>query len=112
MRPAAPAPDRTTVRFELEPIPGASYNGPPRVSPDGKNIAYIAGSQVSRMIYVRSLDAAAARPLPGSEITDVRSLAVIGRTQAIFWSADSQSIAFTTQGMLKTDLRSPAVPRR
>ena len=61
------------------------------ISPDGQKIAFTATSADGKnMLYVRNLDSFEARPLPGSE-------------NAIepFWSPDSRSIAFGSNGKLK-----------
>jgi hypothetical protein len=78
------------VRFQFDAPPRATFNatgrdaGPLTVSPDGKQIAFVATSTDGpKQIYLRSLDAIDARPLPG---TDGASYP--------FWSPDSRSIGF------------------
>ncbi len=79
------------VRFDI-PLPaepaftaGAST---PIVSPNGEYVAF--GTTVASPIWVRSLNATESRQLPGTE----------GAGEP-FWSPDSRSLAFTSQGLLK-----------
>jgi Tol biopolymer transport system component/predicted Ser/Thr protein kinase len=61
------------------------------VSPDGKRIVFSATSADGRsQLWVRSLDALTAQPLPGTE----------GGTAA-FWSPDSRTVGFQAEGKLK-----------
>jgi Tol biopolymer transport system component len=88
----AEAPPRV-VRFDFLPPEKLVQVGAPKVSPDGRNIAFGArdekgGSQV----WLRALDAAEARPLAGSAGVDLR-----GRP---FWSPDSRTVAFFAGGKL------------
>jgi eukaryotic-like serine/threonine-protein kinase len=62
----------------------------PAVSPDGRSIAFVASTQGRRQIWVRRLDGPNAYPLAG---TDGASYP--------FWSPDSRSLAFFTEGVLK-----------
>ena len=95
LRPEREAP--SGVRFQVEAPPKATFNvigrdaGPLTVSPDGKQIAFVATSTDGRkQIYLRSLDALDAHPLPG---TDGASYP--------FWSPDSRSIGFFAGSKLK-----------
>lgn len=95
IRPAAEVPGG--VRFQIEAPPRATFNatgrdaGPLTVSPDGKQIAFVATSTDGpKQIYVRPLDAVDARPLPGTE----------GASYP-FWSPDSRSIGFFAGSKLK-----------
>ena len=60
------------------------------ISPDGLTIAFVAESQGKPVLWVRPLNAVAARPLAGTS----------GSTDP-FWSPDSQSIGFFADGKLK-----------
>ena len=72
------------VRFEVPPPAGATNVGSPRISPDGRYIAFnVADSSGVTRIWIRALDAVAARPLEGTE----------GANRP-FWSPDSKSLAF------------------
>ena len=78
--PAPPAPVRFTV------ITPASLNPASlAVSPDGRYIAFVAGS-----LFIRAIDAVEAQPLAGTE-----------NAQQPFWSPDSKHIGFAAQGRLK-----------
>jgi eukaryotic-like serine/threonine-protein kinase len=84
LRPSQPKPP---VR-EFEIIAAnlaADYNGSPEISPDGKTIAYVGGND----LLARDLDQLAPRKL----------YTLTGGTP-VFWSPDSQSIAFADQGDL------------
>src|SRR5688572_1853076 len=60
------------------------------LSPDGKQIAYIANRDDRPILWVRPLDNVEARALPGTE-----------DPMGPFWSPDSRSIAFFAGGKLK-----------
>ena len=66
------------------------------ISPDGRHLAF-AGSGVDGVVrlWVRSLDASDARPLPGTEV------ALGGIVPPMFWSPDSRFVAFDAIGPLK-----------
>jgi Tol biopolymer transport system component len=91
-RPApAPAP---AIRYTIAPPPGTTFYDfadPVRVSPDGSRFVFVTlSSQGKSQLYVQSLDALTARPLSGAE----------GATSP-FWSPDSRSVAFYSEGKLK-----------
>src|SRR5262245_15626151 len=83
-------PETAAVRFEVAPPNGTTFVGGVHLSPDGRTIAFGAVSDNRAMIWVRSLDSLNAQPLPATQ-------GVVGD---IFWSADSQYIAFDAQGKL------------
>lgn len=86
-----PAPRAETVRFQV-PLPsGLRSADTPRLSPDGRHIAFNAvdSTGVSR-IWLRSLDDLVPNALPGTE----------GTTRP-FWSPDSRYLAFVANGKLK-----------
>jgi serine/threonine protein kinase len=88
MRPAPPA---NAVTFELTPPPQIKSLGFPRLSPDGRWLAFQAeDSSGNTSLWVRPLGALAARRLEGTE-----------SASRPFWSPDSRSLAFFCQGSLK-----------
>ena len=77
------APDVGDVlRLSLIPPPGSTIQSS-RISPDGKMIAFTARQQNRTMLWVRSLNSAEARVIPGTE-----------RATQAFWPPDSRSLAF------------------
>jgi hypothetical protein len=88
--PAAPL----VGRFEI-PQPAKLLSvGEPKLSPDGKHVAFAAvDDKGATQIWLRSLDALEARPLAGSEGTTTRIRP--------FWSPDSRFVAFIADGKLK-----------
>ena len=86
-----PQPDARTIRFTLLPPPGHTDSHWPRVSPDGRQIAFISTDTTgSQQIWVRPIDSFEARPLAGTEGA--------GRP---FWSPDSRFLGFVADGKLK-----------
>jgi Tol biopolymer transport system component len=81
------------VRLTITAPPGTTAIGLMiRVSPDGRHVAFVGtGTDTRTRVWVRSLDAASARVLAGSE----------GASYP-FWSADSRRIGFFAEGRLKT----------
>jgi Tol biopolymer transport system component len=86
------------VRSSLPPPEGTNFwldsngPGPVVVSPDGRQIAFTAADAAGKVnLYVRSLDAGAARALSGAE-----------GAQYPFWSPDGRSLGFFVPGKLKT----------
>ncbi|MGE3404391.1 MAG: protein kinase [Vicinamibacterales bacterium] len=62
------------------------------IAPDGRRVAYVAvDANGNTQLWVRALDASQSVPLPGTD-----------GAASPFWSPDSQVIAFTAQGQLKT----------
>ena len=83
------------VRLSFNPPPNLSFNDVQQdaavISPDGKKIAFTATSSDSKsMLYVRNLDSSDATLLPGSD-----------NAVEPFWSPDSRSVAFGSNGKLK-----------
>jgi len=96
-----PSVETNRVQLFIPPPEHAAYpsynqiESPPVVSPDGRQIAFVAheiGGPDS--VWVRSLDSQAARALPGTDGVPASSLEV-------FWSPDSRSIGFFAGGKLK-----------
>jgi serine/threonine protein kinase len=80
------------VRFQI-PAPEKTSFGlaPPAISPDGRQLAFIAGgAEGHSMVWVRPLDSVAAHALTGTE----------GAVWALFWSPDSRFIGFLVGGRL------------
>jgi len=72
-------------------ISPGTFAGGLAVSPDGKTAAFVAVVDGSAGLWVRSLDAAQARLLPGT-----------AGAISPFWSPDSKSLAFSSSGGLQT----------
>ena len=79
------------VHFDIVPPAGTTFIGVPVFSPDGKSIAFVANAlgEVNRL-YIRRLDAFAARALAGTE-----------GALFPFWSPNGRSLGFTTRNGLK-----------
>jgi len=86
----APAPPRL-IRFEIANPEGITTIDAPRISPDGRYLAFNAtDSSGKSLIWVRPLNALTAQPLAGTE----------GATRP-FWSPDSRFLGFFAEGKLK-----------
>jgi Tol biopolymer transport system component/DNA-binding winged helix-turn-helix (wHTH) protein len=98
------APSVATVapaQFTIAPPENASFGGPSRggsgsatqlaVSPDGRQIAFVARGDAAYQIWLRPIAALDATPLQG---TDGAAFP--------FWSPDSRSLGFFADGKLKT----------
>ena len=81
----ASLPEPRNVRFQIPP-PEKSSIDYFKLSPDGRLLAFTTG----RRLWIRSFDTLQALALPGTEGAD-----------RMFWSPDSQFIAFFAQGKLK-----------
>jgi DNA-binding winged helix-turn-helix (wHTH) protein/Tol biopolymer transport system component len=93
-RKAAPIP--SVIRAQIAPGVQLSEASPFAVSPDGQQLVFGGtGSDGVNRLWVRRIDAEVARPLPGTEA------ALGGLTPPMFWSPDSQSVAFAGVGELK-----------
>ena len=87
----APPPVPPVVRFQIQPEPSWTSSGSPRLSPDGRFVAFDAVDSVGvSRIWVRPLDALQARVLPGTE-----------RAGRPFWSPDSRFVAYIVQNTLR-----------
>ena len=95
------APTAGPTRFTIAPPENASFGGPRRggsgqatqlaVSPDGRQVVFVARATTTYQIWLRPVAALAATPIQGTE----------GGTFP-FWSPDSRSIGFFADGKLKT----------
>jgi len=92
----APKP-AAVVRSSILPPAGATFllmaveSGPPVLSPDGTRLAFTARDDKGKvMMYVRALNSANARALPGTD-----------DAMYPFWSADSREIGFFAGGKLR-----------
>jgi serine/threonine protein kinase/WD40 repeat protein len=87
-----PAPEVHALRSEyLGPHGNAIAGlGEAELSPDGRKLAFLARSEEKSLVWVRTLDSTS-QPLPSTE----------GTGTELFWSADSQFIAFSAEGKLK-----------
>jgi len=87
--------DTHAVRVSLVPPPELAFNDTQPdaavISPDGQKVAFTATSADGKnMLYVRNLDSSEVKLLPGSE-----------NALEPFWSPDSRSIAYGSNGKLK-----------
>ncbi len=83
-----------TTRFLVLPPPDGELGLGLAVSPDGRQLAFVAGVQGRREIWVRSLSAVEGRPLAGTD--DARFP---------FWSPDGRSLGFFAHGkLMRVDL--------
>ncbi len=83
-----PAPTAQEVRLEISTPP--TRDSSLAISPDGLKVAFPARSGGKSQLWLRRLDSASARPLPGTE-----------RASSPFWSPDSRSLGFFADATLK-----------
>jgi serine/threonine protein kinase/Tol biopolymer transport system component len=97
-----PAP---LIRFDVPAAVELSESGQFSVSPDGRHLVF-AGTGDDRILrlWVKSFDAPEIRPLPGTEAE------VVPVIPPMFWSADSQFIAFYADGKIKRVARAGGSP--
>jgi len=79
-----------TVRSEILPPDGATF-GSVALSPDGRQLAFVAAQQGRKQLWVRALATGVQRPLAGTD----------GAAHP-FWSANSLQLGFFADGKLKT----------
>ncbi len=88
-----PTGEERMLQFQVEAPPAAEFvlgvGGGSAISPDGSMITFVATAGVPKL-WIRHLDSATARDLPGTE-----------GAQYPFWSPDSRSIGFFASGKLK-----------
>jgi Tol biopolymer transport system component len=85
-RSPVPAPEMR-VEITTPPSPEPTFLA---ISPDGRMLVFVGGTDSGSRLWVRSLAETAARPLEGTELAT-----------APFWSPDSRSIGFFADGKLK-----------
>ena len=96
MTPRKTLPTPSVIRAQIAPGVQLSEASPFAVSPDGQQLVFAGtGSDGVTRLWVRRMDAEVARPLPGTEA------ALGGLIPPMFWSPDSQSVAFSAVGELK-----------
>ena len=88
--------DRVPIRVEVSTGVRLTETSAFALSPDGRQLVF-AGSGADGVVrlWVRSLDASEARPLPGTEV------ALGALVPPMFWSPDSRFVAFDAIGQLK-----------
>ena len=87
-----PTSEPAVMRFDIRPPTAIQFQDAPRVSPDGRYLAYSAtDSTGTSRIWLRPMAASGAQPLPGTE----------GIVQRPFWSPDSRYLGFFAGGKLK-----------
>ena len=98
----APAP---LIRFDVPSAVELSESGQFSVSPDGRHLVF-AGTGDDRILrlWVKSFDAPEIRPLPGTEAE------VVPVIPPMFWSPDSQFIAFYADDKIKRVARAGGTP--
>jgi eukaryotic-like serine/threonine-protein kinase len=90
-RTTASAPVRFQIPFSGVPPPGGAF----ALSPDGRQLAFAAvGPDGIKRLWIRALDSLEARPLLGTEVAQEMF-------PPIFWSPNSDFIAFDADGKLK-----------
>src|SRR5262245_11028079 len=86
------APQAEVLRFDIRPPSTVQFQDAPRISPDGRYLAYTAtDSTGTSRIWLRALSASTAQPMLGSE----------GIQNRPFWSFDSRYLGFFAGGKLK-----------
>ena len=83
------APDRRLTRLELA-TPPTSDPLSMALSPDGRQIAYVAASEGQSKLWVRQFDQDGARVLPGTDFATYP-----------FWAPDGRALGFFADGKLK-----------
>ncbi len=84
-----PGPSATEMRLDIA-TPPTSDPVSLAISPDGKTVAFVARFEGGSRLWVRSLDSATARALPGTESATFP-----------FWSPDGRSLGFFADRQLK-----------
>jgi len=87
LREAPPAAQ--SLRYQIS-TPGSEAAQYPTLSPDGRNLAFVASNSGPNQVWIRAMDALDARPLAGTD----------GATYP-FWSPDGAYLGFFAGGKLK-----------
>jgi len=86
-----PSGDRDPVRFVMSIPPGQVSFGGPRMSPDGRALAFVAtDSSGDWRVWLRPMGSLESHPIPGTE-----------KAAIPFWSPDHKSVAFVANGKLQ-----------
>jgi Tol biopolymer transport system component/DNA-binding winged helix-turn-helix (wHTH) protein len=94
----APAVGTDVTRLDVV-TPPTSDSFSFAISPDGRQLAFVANEKDVTQLWLRSFSSAAARSLPGTE-----------RAQFPFWAPDGRAIGFFADGKLKRIATSGSVP--
>ena len=89
----APEARPELIVFPIAPAENSRFIGTSpefAISPDGRQVAFVASSNRGSMLWVRSIDAVEIRPLGGTE-----------GARNPFWSPDSQSVGYFAEDTLK-----------
>jgi len=98
-RPWQTSPAPAVIRFPITPPEKTTFGFGLAVSPDGQQVAFVAGHSNQTSLGLRLLSSSESKLLPGTE-----------EAAFPFWSPDSNEIGFFAAGKLKTvDLRTGAV---
>ena len=93
-RRTASSPSSELVEFPIFPPDEEIFSGTSpqfAISPDGRQVTFVASASTGTILFVRSLSTLDARAVTGTE-----------GARNPFWSPDSQSIAYFANGRLKT----------
>jgi Tol biopolymer transport system component len=82
-------PVEQSLRYQIPP-PGTTVAQHMALSPDGRNLAFLANNGGPTQVWVRAMDTLETRPLAGTE-----------EATYPFWSPDGAYLGFFTQGKLK-----------
>jgi len=90
-----PPPEGRVVRSTIQPPDNGTFvflgrTSGPMLSPDGRNVVFLARAAGVTQLWVRTLDSFKPQPLAGTE-----------DAYGAFWSPDSRNIGFFAQGKLK-----------
>ena len=98
---AGPSREPLPARFDIAAPVESTFIGRPAVSPDGRFLVSVIEIRGPNRLWLRPLDAATGREVPGTE----------GTTSNPFWSPDSRSIGYFSDGELRRVELSGGPPR-
>jgi len=100
-RISSPSIPASAALLSMHPPPGLTFTEFGFASsPDGRSLAFVAGTETKQSIWIRPMDSLSARELTGTE----------GASYP-FWSPDSKSLAFFSRGKLLRVEAADGVPR-